>query len=138
MLLQAAVESFLREHGLPPNEMTTKELSAQAAAVLRDSYLSELEHKVLQSANDTAVSLSSGVPVRPDQYVRLLQLSLNQLYGKEVVKPDGVYGPRTQRAAQDFQHLFGMPLNGDACEQLQTVLRLLRGTEGAGCASDTT
>lgn len=123
---KAAVEAFLREHDLPLNEQKEQELSSQAAAVLRDSYLSELEYKALQSANVSA-DTSTKLPVQPDRYVTLLQLSLNQLYGKEVVKPDGVYGPRTQRAAEDFQQLFGMPLNGDVNEQLQTVSRVLRG-----------
>ncbi|KAL1520675.1 hypothetical protein AB1Y20_022244 [Prymnesium parvum] len=124
---QAAVEAFLREHNLPMNEPNKQELSAQAAAILRDSYLDELEHKVLQKANSTA-DTNAKAPKRADQYVAVLQLSLNQLYGREVVKPDGVYGKRTQKAVEDFQQLFGMPLNGDVFEQLQTVSRVLRGT----------
>jgi peptidoglycan hydrolase-like protein with peptidoglycan-binding domain len=80
----------------------------------------------------TAVCTCTCVQVRADQYVRLLQLSLNQLYGKEVIKPDGVYGPRTRTAVESFQELFGMPLHGDVGEQLQVVQRMLRGRADAG------
>ena len=70
-----------------------------------------------------------------DGHVKVLQLSLNQLYGRQVVRPDGVYGPRTKKAVEDFQELFGMPLHGDIGEQLTIVGRVLRG-EGPGGAAD--
>ena len=47
--------------------------------------------------------------------------------GKQVITPDGVFGPRTRAAIEEFQRVFGMPLGGDLAEQLNTVSQALRG-----------
>jgi len=49
-----------------------------------------------------------------------------QVMGRDVVKPDGVHGPRTKKALEDFQELFGMPIGGDLEEQLKLVSTVLR------------
>ena len=54
--------------------------------------------------------------------------------GREVIKADGVFGPRTQQAAREFQLKFGMPLGGDVAEQLATVASVLRKAAGKGAA----
>jgi peptidoglycan hydrolase-like protein with peptidoglycan-binding domain len=60
-----------------------------------------------------------------DEDIKMLQLFLNEVMGRELVKPDGVYGPRTRQAVLDFQSRFGMPLGGDVAEQLRTVRSVL-------------
>ena len=62
----------------------------------------------------------------PEQ-VKLLQLCLNHVMGKQVVRPDGVFGSYTRRAIEDFQRRYGMPVAGDLAEQLNTVATVMRG-----------
>ena len=62
----------------------------------------------------------------PEQ-VKLLQLCLNHVMGKQVVRPDGVFGSYTRRAIEDFQRMYGMPVAGDLAEQLNTVATVMRG-----------
>ena len=57
--------------------------------------------------------------------MRLLQLALNAVMGNEAVRPDGVWGPRTRDAIEQFQQRFGLPLGGDVAEQLKTVRMVL-------------
>lgn len=95
--------------------------------VLRESYLAELETRALHDASvESSSRYSSEAAPVGHQDVKLLQLTLNQLMGREVVKPDGVRGPRTERALRDFQTLFGLPARGDVGEQLETVIGVLR------------
>ena len=77
------------------------ELTAEASAMLRESFLTKLEKHALQTATSSAEEKGYGqmAPVQ-NQDVKLLQLTLNQLFGREVVKPDGVYGGRTRKALQ--------------------------------------
>ena len=59
---------------------------------------------------------------------------LHQVMGREVIKPDGVFGPRTKQAFIDFQSQFGMPLGGDVTEQLKTVADVMRKAARHGAA----
>jgi peptidoglycan hydrolase-like protein with peptidoglycan-binding domain len=58
--------------------------------------------------------------------VKVVQLALNQVLGRQFVRPDGVYGPKTRAAIEHFQNEFGMPLGGDVAEQLKIVSMTLR------------
>ena len=58
--------------------------------------------------------------------MRILQLSLSQVLGRQFVKPDGVYGPKTRAAIEQFQADFGLPLGFDVAEQLKIVNMTLR------------
>ena len=99
-----------------------KQLTPQANALLHSAFLSELESKALSKAEAN----KAGEDALVDEGVRLLQLALNTVIGTQTVKPDGVWGPRTRQAVQDFQSQYGMPLNGDVAEQLRTVSSVLR------------
>ena len=58
--------------------------------------------------------------------------------GKPVVSPDGVWGPRTRKAVDDFQRAYGLPLEGDVAAQLAIVTKVLKGAaeaEGGGGAT---
>lgn len=130
---RAAVKEFMRVHGFsePTRSLhgfpVQPELTTEAAAVLRESYITKLEDEALQSASSAAKEkgYDEMAPVQT-QDVKLLQLTLNQLFGREVVKPDGVYGRRTRQALRDFQELFGMPIGGHVGQQLSTVIAVLR------------
>ena len=39
---------------------------------------------------------------------------------------DGVYGPRTQKAIDDFRRTFALPVDGDISSQLSVVLQALK------------
>ena len=70
-------------------------------------------------------------------------MSLNQvlaMYGGTLVKPDGVWGPKTRKAIDEFQTQFGLPLGGDLAEQLRTVSTVIKqaaaAEAGGGSESD--
>ena len=132
-----AVAQFMRQKGLSPPELSgdddggAGQLTPQADALLRDSFLSELEKRALQKAE----SVSGSIDLKDTRLVeghvaldstRVLQLSLNQVLGRQFVKPDGVYGPKTRAAIETFQQMYGLPLDGDVGEQLATVRMTLR------------
>ena len=107
----------------PAPASSRSQLSPAGEAFLRELYLSELEARALHAAS--AAASTSAVQVVVDEDIKLLQLFLNEVMGRELVKPDGVYGPRTRQAVLDFQSRFGMPLGGDVAEQLHTVRSVL-------------
>ena len=107
----------------PAPASSRSQLSPAGEAFLRELYLSELEARALHAAS--AAACTSAVQVVVDEDIKLLQLFLNEVMGRELVKPDGVYGPRTRQAVLDFQSRFGMPLGGDVAEQLGTVRSVL-------------
>lgn len=107
----------------PAPASSRSQLSPAGEAFLRELYLSELEARALHAAS--AAASTSAVQVVVDEDIKLLQLFLNEVMGRELVKPDGVYGPRTRQAVLDFQSRFGMPLGGDVAEQLGTVRSVL-------------
>ena len=107
----------------PAPASSRSQLSPAGEAFLRELYLSELEARALHAAS--AAASTSAVQVVVDEDIKLLQLFLNEVMGRELVKPDGVYGPRTRQAVLDFQSRFGMPLGGDVAEQLRTVRSVL-------------
>ena len=129
----AAVKEFMNLHGFtaPVRNLhgfaEQPELTPEASALLRESYITKLEDAALQNASSAAAEKGYGemAPVQ-NQDTKLLQLTLNQLFGREVVKPDGVYGPRTRQALQGFQELFGLPIGGHVGQQLSTVISVLR------------
>ena len=114
-----AVQRFMREKGLHGGGGLTD----QAHALLREAFLSELETRALQRAPSGDACPDDAAST--DQ-VRILQLSLNQVLGRQFVKPDGVYGPKTRAAIEQFQADFGLPLGGDVAEQLKVVNMTLR------------
>jgi len=124
-----AVQEFLMRHS--PDELkhrdgdaeTPTELPAQAAAMLRELHVNQLEQKVLRER-----FLNTPEPVEDTvANVRLLQLGLIQVLGKKHgVVADGVYGERTRVAVEAFQETFGLPIGGDVSEQLAIVLSVLR------------
>jgi peptidoglycan hydrolase-like protein with peptidoglycan-binding domain len=134
---QAALQAFLKRHNLkqdsrrgsdgPDAAPPPRELSPQATALLRESYLGELEANSLRAA-----AQATGAKPPPDAGIKLLQLVLNQVMRREVVTVDGVYGPRTRTAIDDFQKLFGLPVDGDVAAQLKTVAQALRAEKGPG------
>ena len=107
----------------PAPASSRSQLSPAGEAFLRELYRSELEARALHAAS--AAASTSAVQVVVDEDIKLLQLFLNEVMGRELVKPDGVYGPRTRQAVLDFQSRFGMPLGGDVAEQLGTVRSVL-------------
>jgi len=124
-----AVEMFLRQHS--PCELSEDEsFSPQAEALLRELHLTKLEDLAIektraQPPNDiNAIHLADEV-----SNTKLLQLGLKLVLGRDMVSVDGVYGPRTRKAIEEFQHTFGLPIGGDITEQLRVVLEVLR-TEG--------
>ena len=83
-----------------------------------------LESKALDRPAGAAaprLSTAGGRSAEPEEYIRVLQLMLNQVSGREVVKPDGVYGPRTKAAIEHFQETFGLAAGGDVQAQLRAV-----------------
>ena len=110
----AAVDAFMSKQGLPPTRISRSgegggdaapvdeggggQLTPQATALLRESFLSELEAQALHTASTTAddADRPQGAMTDPEQ-VKLLQLCLNHVMGKQVVRPDGVFGPYTRR-----------------------------------------
>lgn len=62
----------------------------------------------------------------PTQDLKLLQLALRQLMGRDNLVADGKYGPKTRQAIEEFQLVFGMPSEGDISEQLKLVSGVLR------------
>ena len=64
------------------------------------------------------------------------QLALNTVMGNGRVKPDGVWGPRTREAVDTFQKTYGLPLEGDVAEQLNTVSSVLRAAAAAEARGD--
>ena len=107
----------------PAPASSRSQLSPAGEAFLRELYLSELEARALHAAS--AAASTSAVQVVVDEDIKLLQLFLNEVMGRELVSSDGVYGPRTRQAVLDFQSRFGMPLGGDVAEQLGTVRSVL-------------
>ena len=107
----------------PAPASSRSQLSPAGEAFLRELYLSELEARALHAAS--AAASTSAVQVVVDEDIKLLQLFLNEVMGRELVSSDGVYGPRTRQAVLDFQSRFGMPLGGDVAEQLRTVRSVL-------------
>ena len=107
----------------PAPASSRSQLSPAGEAFLRELYLSELEARALHAAS--AAASTSAVQVVVDEDIKLLQLFLNEVMGRELVSSDGVYGPRTRQAVLDFQSRFGMPLGGDVAEQLHTVRSVL-------------
>ena len=128
-------------------------LTPSAAAMLRELHLSKLEEQALQNALDTApvADQASTTPqplplpipflcnahkcrIEPltipprllSQDLKLLQLALRQLMGRDDLVADGKYGPKTRRAIEEFQVVFGMPSGGDISEQLKIVSGVLR------------
>lgn len=98
------------------------QLTPLGRALLSDSYLLELQAKALTKAAETA-----GAPLdQNSEEVRMLQLMLNHVMGREFIKPDGVFGPNTSKALADFQHEYGMPVDGDVMAQLRTVSSVVR------------
>ena len=140
-----AVALFMRQQGLapPPGAMSaadgessgesateggdgggSKQMTPQAHALLQSAFLSELEAKALHAASTSSVSGDQAAVV--DEDVRLLQLALNTVMGKQVVTTDGVWGPRTRGAIEDFQRAYGLPLEGDVAAQLNTINTILK------------
>ena len=111
-----------------PEQMTPK-----AQALLQEAFLSELEARALSAAQ--RASQVAHTPLKPvvdyDENVKLLQISLNQVMGHKVVNPDGVWGPKTRRAVDEFQSLYGFPLGGDVAEQLKIISMVLRAAAAA-------
>ena len=130
----AAVKQFMLAQGLRADESGDaaeeegggQQLSPNAMALLRESFLSQLEAQALQRASSTADGADPLAETTDQDQIKLLQLSLNHVMGKHMVKPDGVYGPYTRRAIEDFQRTYGMPLHGDVAEQLNTVAAVMR------------
>ena len=110
-----------------------KQMTPQANALLHSAFLSELEAKALHTAEENKAT--SDAPVC-DEDVRLLQLALNTVMGNGRVKPDGVWGPRTREAVDTFQKTYGLPLEGDVAEQLNTVSSVLRAAAAAEARGD--
>ena len=106
----------------PAAQARSKQLTPQANALLHSAFLSELESKALSKAEAN----KAGEDALVDEGVRLLQLALNTVIGTQTVKPDGVWGPRTREAVDVFQKRFGLPLEGDVAEQLNTVSQVLK------------
>ena len=70
---------------------------------------------------------------------RCCHLQVLAMYGGTPVKPDGVWGPKTRRAIDEFQTQFGLPLGGDLAEQLRTVSTVIKqaaAAEAGGSESD--
>ena len=129
-----AVEAFKRKERLATAAVAADgaaaeegAMSREAEAVLRDLHLRTLESRALLDADSASPWRRSGV-VSPvgEQDIKLLQLSLNQLMGYDVVTADGVYGPRTQKAIDDFRRTFALPVDGDISSQLSVVLQALK------------
>ena len=135
-----AVALFMRQQGLAPPPAAAsaadgessgdtseteggKQMTPQAHALLQSAFLSELEAKSLHAASTNSVS---GDQPAVDEEVRLLQLALNVVMGKQVVTTDGVWGPRTRKAVEDFQRFYGLPLEGDVAAQLNTINTILK------------
>ena len=119
----SSVQPSRRPLPKPAPASSRTQLSPVGEAFLRELYLSELEARALHAAS--AAASTSAVQVVVDEDIKMLQLFLNEVMGRELVKPDGVYGPRTRQAVLDFQSRFGMPLGGDVAEQLRTVRSVL-------------
>lgn len=149
-----AVSVFMRAQGLTPPELPADETLADSASIgagaasvggagdeegdgsnrkqmspavqslLHSAFLSELESKALRTASSAASSGDEKVIV--DEDVRLLQVALNTVMGKQLVKTDGAWGPRTREAVDIFQRTYGLPLEGDVAEQLNAVGQVLR------------
>ena len=70
---------------------------------------------------------SSHPPPCTLQDIRLLQLALKQVLGRDVAAADGVYGPRTKAAVVKFRRRFGLPDEPQSTpRQLASVLAVLR------------
>ena len=48
-----------------------------------------------------------------------------QVMGRKMINPDGIWGPKTRRAVDEFQQMYGLPLGGDVAEQVKTVSAVL-------------
>lgn len=121
---QRVMSHFMASNGIRSGAASSvSQLTPAAAAMLRDRFMTELESKALRDASTAA---TESVGVDPDQDIKMLQLALNQLMQREVVTPDGVYGPRTRTALTDFQSLFGLPAEGDVGQQLTTVMGVMK------------
>ena len=101
-----------------------EQISPQAHAALQEAFLTELESRALLEASSQ--SKGPGHVTTYDDNVRLLQISLNQVMGRQIINPDGKWGPKTREAVSQFQELYGMPLGGDLAEQMKTVSMVLR------------
>ena len=71
----------------PAPASSRSQLSPAGEAFLRELYLSELEARALHAAS--AAASTSAVQVVVDEDIKLLQLFLNEVMGRELVKPDG-------------------------------------------------
>ena len=87
-------------------------------------------HPALDDFKEAAAPLAAALPAFEEAPADLgektkltaaLELALNQLMQREVVTPDGVYGPRTRTALTDFQSLFGLPAEGDVGDRKSVV-----------------
>ena len=136
---RAAVDAFVVAQGLTRHASGGGHMSRDAAAMLHKLGNEALESKTLGGSGHLASAASAAAEgashttatraaTDEDEVVqdtRLLQLMLNQVSGKQVIKPDGIYGPRTQAAIEHFQQTFGMAADGDVAAQLRTVHAVL-------------
>lgn len=53
--------------------------------------------------------------------------------GRKMINPDGIWGPKTRRAVDEFQQMFGLPLGGDVAEQVKTVSMVLHAVAAEDC-----
>jgi hypothetical protein len=115
----SSVQPSRRPLPKPAPASSRTQLSPVGEAFLRELYLSELEARALHAAS--AAASTSAVQVVVDEDIKMLQLFLNEVMGRELVKPDGVYGPRTRQAVLDFQSRFGIDIIGCVLIQLSSV-----------------
>ena len=144
-----AVEAFKRKERLATAAVAADgaaaeegAMSREAEAVLRDLHLRTLESRALLDADSASPWRRSGV-VSPvgEQDIKLLQLSLNQLMGYDVVTADGVYGralrkPSTTSAAPSSPSTATSPLSSVVLQALKKRRRSRAQTEEDDDADD--
>lgn len=104
-----AVENYRQMIGLAPGGGIDGELLSQLGALVGDVSALRAE----EAAPPRTDSIETGSAITTEMRVKRIQAGL-QAFGHGDVERDGVVGPRTRAALEEFQSLFGLPVTGEA------------------------